>query len=303
MAPMRRRIRSAAFPLHRHSLPQLAVDGALVAFAYYLAFQLRFDSGVKGSYLLLLQRTWWWAMVISLVVFTLFRLYQRWWRYAGQRDYEAILRAVVVSTLALVGAVAVLHPVVRQVGLHTVTHHTASGRLVSHRVARTSASLGLPNGVIALYFLITLTFVSGTRFIAHAIYERPFGRFRGSKDAREVLIVGAGTHGARPRRGLPERGNGPGHRSGRIGGLRALPADRARGSPPPGAARSRRGQPVRDPARARGRPSRPSRHAGQRAGRLQGGGAHTRGVHRVSSGLRVPRRRLQARRPHGGQPG
>ena len=89
---------------------------ALVAFAYYLAFQLRFDSGVKGSYLLLLQRTWWWAMVISLVVFTLFRLYQRWWRYAGQRDYEAILRAVVVSTLALVGAVAVLHPVVRQVG-------------------------------------------------------------------------------------------------------------------------------------------------------------------------------------------
>jgi len=192
---MRRRIRSAAFPLHRHSLPQLAVDGALVAFAYYLAFQLRFDSGVKGSYLLLLQRTWWWAMVISLVVFTLFRLYQRWWRYAGQRDYEAILRAVVVSTLALVGAVAVLHPVVRQVGLHTVTHHTASGRLVSHRVARTSASLGLPNGVIALYFLITLTFVSGTRFIAHAIYERPFGRFRGSKDAREVLIVGAGDGG------------------------------------------------------------------------------------------------------------
>ena len=39
---MRRRIRSAALPLHRHSLPQLAVDGALVAFAYYLAFQLRF---------------------------------------------------------------------------------------------------------------------------------------------------------------------------------------------------------------------------------------------------------------------
>ena len=45
---MRRRIRSAAFPLHRHSLPQLAVDGALVALAYYLAFQLRFDGGPKA---------------------------------------------------------------------------------------------------------------------------------------------------------------------------------------------------------------------------------------------------------------
>ncbi|HEV3229527.1 MAG TPA: polysaccharide biosynthesis protein, partial [Solirubrobacteraceae bacterium] len=121
---MRRRIRSAAFPLHRHSLPQLVVDGALVALAYFLAFQLRFDNGVKGAYQVLVERTWWWAVVISLVIFTLFRLYQRWWRYAGQRDYETIARAVFVATLALVGAVAVLHPVVRQVGLHTVVVHT-----------------------------------------------------------------------------------------------------------------------------------------------------------------------------------
>jgi len=39
---MRRRIRPAAVPLHRHALPQLVADGALVALAYYLAFQFRF---------------------------------------------------------------------------------------------------------------------------------------------------------------------------------------------------------------------------------------------------------------------
>ena len=44
---MRRHLRSAAFPLHRHSLPQLAVDGGLVALAYYLAFRLRFDAGLS----------------------------------------------------------------------------------------------------------------------------------------------------------------------------------------------------------------------------------------------------------------
>ena len=50
MRPMRRRIRSAALPVHRHSLPQLVVDGLLVALAYYLAFKLRFDRGVPRRY-------------------------------------------------------------------------------------------------------------------------------------------------------------------------------------------------------------------------------------------------------------
>ena len=64
---MRRRIRAAAFPLHRHSLPQLAVDGALVALAYYLAFWLRFDNGGSAARAaarlqLLLERTIWWVL-------------------------------------------------------------------------------------------------------------------------------------------------------------------------------------------------------------------------------------------------
>src|SRR5947209_2180705 len=105
---MRRRIRSAAFPLHRHSIPQIAVDGGLVALAYYLAFQLRFDNGLRPTYQRLYDRTWVWVVVGTLVILALFRLYKRWWRYAGQRDYEAILRATITSTVATVVAVAVL---------------------------------------------------------------------------------------------------------------------------------------------------------------------------------------------------
>ena len=80
---MRRRIRSAALPLHRHSLPQLAVDGALVALAYYLAFQLRFDNGPTGHYALLRERTIWWVLLGGLLVLVFSRVYQRRWRYSG----------------------------------------------------------------------------------------------------------------------------------------------------------------------------------------------------------------------------
>src|SRR5438067_10317718 len=99
---MRRRIRSAAFPVHRHSLPQIVVDGALVALAYYLAFQLRFDYGIPRRYQDLFESTIWWVVPYSLVVFALFGLYQRLWSYVGQRDYEAIVRAAVVATVGLV---------------------------------------------------------------------------------------------------------------------------------------------------------------------------------------------------------
>ncbi|MGI9094954.1 MAG: hypothetical protein ACR2F4_05185, partial [Thermoleophilaceae bacterium] len=75
MRAMRRRLRSAAAPVHRHSVPQLAVDGALVALAYWLAFTLRFDHGsVPERYERLLEATIVWAVAGSLVVFALFGL-------------------------------------------------------------------------------------------------------------------------------------------------------------------------------------------------------------------------------------
>ena len=83
---MRRRISSPALALSRHSVPRLALDGALVALAYYLAFQFRFDNGPIGRYDKLLERTVWWVLGGSLVVLVLSRVYQRRWRYSGQRD-------------------------------------------------------------------------------------------------------------------------------------------------------------------------------------------------------------------------
>jgi FlaA1/EpsC-like NDP-sugar epimerase len=181
---MRRRIRAAALPIHRHSLPQLAVDGALVVLAYYLAFELRFDNGagvrarLPYDYELLRERTIWWVLAGSLVVLVLARVYQRRWRYSGQRDYEAVVRAVLAIVLLTVVAVAVLRPV------HPFSPHHAG-------------AIGLPNGVVVLFFLLCLLFLCGVRMLARGFYERrPLAAFRGArKGERSVLIVGAGDGG------------------------------------------------------------------------------------------------------------
>jgi FlaA1/EpsC-like NDP-sugar epimerase len=175
---MRRRIRSAALPLHRHSLPQLAIDGALVALAYYLAFQLRFNNGPPRDYERLRETTIWWVLAGSLPTLILARVYQRRWRYTGQRDYEAVVRAVALIVLLTVVAIEVLRPV--------------------HRYPHTGAvAVVLPNGVIVLYALLSLAFLVGVRAVARTVYERrPLAVFRsGRKGERTVLIAGAGEGG------------------------------------------------------------------------------------------------------------
>jgi FlaA1/EpsC-like NDP-sugar epimerase len=170
-------MRSATFPLHRHSFPQVVLDAVLVALAYFLAYRLRFDVGhVPHRYEQVFERTIAWTVVASVAVFTLFGMYQKWWRYVGQRDYVAIIEAVVVATLSIEGFVAITHPVI-----------------VGPPTARVAVSV--PPGVLAFFFLLSLGLVGGARFIARTVYERPLRGFRPRGDARRVLIVGAGDGG------------------------------------------------------------------------------------------------------------
>jgi FlaA1/EpsC-like NDP-sugar epimerase len=183
---MRRRLRSAAFPLHRHSLPQLAVDGALVALAYYLAFQLRFNDGPPRHYAELRSATIWWVLAGSLPVLVLSGVYQRRWRYAGQRDYEAVVRAVFLIVLLTVVAIEIFRP----------TH--AYPQLAGHHPgANATVAVVLPNGVIFLFALLAVVFLVGIRAVARSVYERrPLAAFRSSrKGERTVLIAGAGEGG------------------------------------------------------------------------------------------------------------
>jgi FlaA1/EpsC-like NDP-sugar epimerase len=150
----------------------------LVAFAYYLAFQLRFEHGPTGYYAHLRERTIWWVLGLSPLVLIVARVYQRRWRYAGQRDYEAVARGLLAIVLLTVAAVAVLRPVQR------VTPHGTSVILV-------------PIGVVILFAVIGLVLLVGARALSRSFYERrPLAAFRGGrKGERTVLIAGAGEGG------------------------------------------------------------------------------------------------------------
>jgi FlaA1/EpsC-like NDP-sugar epimerase len=147
---------------------QVGVDAVLLSAAYALSYVLRFDEGIPARYEDLLASTIVFAVAMKLVVFALFGLYSKLWRYVDQRDFESIVKAVVVSSFVLIAALFLLS------------------------LERTDP----PRGVIALDFLLTLAFVSGSRFVVRGLFERPA---RGSplleRAAREVLIVGAGNGG------------------------------------------------------------------------------------------------------------
>src|ERR1700710_2317886 len=107
---MRRWFSSAAFPVHRHSLTQVALDAGLVALAYYLAYRLRFDGGVPDLYHDLFVRTLGFVVIGNIAIFTLFGLYKHWMRYASQAEYLRIAQACLGAVLALVLYIAVVQP-------------------------------------------------------------------------------------------------------------------------------------------------------------------------------------------------
>jgi FlaA1/EpsC-like NDP-sugar epimerase len=151
-------------PINRHRIWQVVADGGLIALAWWLAFELRFDQGVPRYYHTLFAKTILIVVGIKLLVFVLFGFYDRWWRYVSTRDMWSAARGVTVASLVADVTVYFANPV---------------------------AEVRLPRSVAVMDWLLLLALVAGSRLIARSVFERPTpGRLvaRG----KEVLVVGAG---------------------------------------------------------------------------------------------------------------
>src|SRR6187200_3148305 len=154
--------------LNRHRLWQAVVDSGLVALAWILAFNIRFDYGVPPRYQPFLDFDVILVVVgVKILTFILFGLYDHWWRYVSIRDIWRSLLAVTAASVVAVMALYFWNPV---------------------------PGFRLPRGIIVIDWLILLGLVAGTRLAARTIFERP-GRRRLVSRGRDVLVVGAGDAG------------------------------------------------------------------------------------------------------------
>ncbi|MFN2467577.1 MAG: polysaccharide biosynthesis protein [Gaiellaceae bacterium] len=154
-------------PVNRHRIWQLVADAALVAAAWWLAFQLRFDQGIPPYYDTLLARTIAIVVAIKLVVFVLFGFYNRWWRYVSTKDMWGAARGVAVACLIADVTVYFAAPV---------------------------SDVRLPRSIAILDFLLLLAFVAGSRLLARSLIERPSASGLVAR-GKEVIVIGAGDAG------------------------------------------------------------------------------------------------------------
>jgi len=151
--------------VNRHTLWQLAADAVLVLGAWLSAWYVRFEGDRRPVYY---DRYLDWDVValvvgVSLPVFVAFGFYNRWWRYVSTHDMWGAVRGVAVAVVATYL-------------LFTLLDLDAAA---------------VPRGIWAVYGLLLLAFVTGSRFLARTLLERPAV---GAIVARgkEVVIVGAG---------------------------------------------------------------------------------------------------------------
>jgi len=133
----------------------------LIALANYLAFWLRFDGAIPAPVLQMMLAMLPWLVVMRLLTFMYFRLYNGLWRYTGIWDLQNIILGVIVSTGAFYGML-----------------HWGFG-LVAY-----------PRSVFIVDSLLLIFLMGGTR-LGRRLYEG----LGGFKRERRVLIYGAGSAG------------------------------------------------------------------------------------------------------------
>ena len=147
------------------SLALLLIDSLFINLAALSSFYLCFEGDIAQEYFRMYLHTAWAGTIICLIIFTLFGLYNRLWRYAGISELIAIFFAVSVGTISVLLGVHFLAPI----------HY--------------------PSRVAVLFWFMAIFLIGGSRFIGRVLRETVFNvQIPGIP--KRILIIGAGAAGA-----------------------------------------------------------------------------------------------------------
>ncbi|MFL5891796.1 MAG: polysaccharide biosynthesis protein [Solirubrobacterales bacterium] len=156
-------------PVYRRRAEQFFADVVLAAAAFALAFVLRFldvPLGIPARYVTMLAGSVAFVAIGKSIVFEIFGLHRKWWRYFQLPDLWPVVRAAAVASALLIAVFALAKPY----------------------------AYNLPRSVVVFDFLLTVVLVGGSRLARRTIAERPDRATRRTR-RRGLLIVGAGSGG------------------------------------------------------------------------------------------------------------
>ena len=156
------------------------LDIILVAFSWYFAYLLRFNFSIPDDTFYTLQHTIPLVVVIKLLSFFLFDLYQGMWRYTSLTDLVKILKAGSIASLVIILMILYIH------GLS-----------------------GFSRSIFIIDWFLTLIFISGSRVAVRLYFwlsagEKPAGHLwksflpsfkMNNRNGKRLLIIGAGDCG------------------------------------------------------------------------------------------------------------
>lgn len=144
------------------SLALILCDGAIIAIIPLLALFIRFEGVMERHYYTMIIQYSPFFVAIRLVIFYIFGLYNRLWRYASINEMMLICGAVTVSSIAL------------------IIYTYVMGGL-------------LPKSVHFLSWFFTIAFVGASRLVVRIMH---YLRQNHTDNCSKVLIIGAGDAGA-----------------------------------------------------------------------------------------------------------
>ena len=137
-------------------------DAVVALIAWDLSFLLRFNFEIPTNFYLHLYQTVFWVVLVQVVIFVIFGLYQGVWRFASIPDLKRIIKAVALAALTVAAMLKMISPPVV-----------------------------VPRTVLILDPILLVLFMGGSRFAYRSWKEhRLYGstHFRGEP----VILIGAG---------------------------------------------------------------------------------------------------------------